>query len=161
MHSSSCRMLIDYIIPVYRAVQEALGSSSKTICILSHREKFNRTINISKFVCDIQPDDIWKDSTADSITLMVNPQKHSVSTSDLQHRGLCPPLIRQVKKEIALVFSGKNVAKTRPIGYENVCVVCRKSYKVKTCQKCRSVYYCGRIHQKQHWKTHKLNCRSA
>lgn len=29
------------------------------------------------------------------------------------------------------------------------------------CGRCKSVMYCSREHQKQHWKTHKVTCKSA
>jgi hypothetical protein len=161
MYSTSCRIFIDYIAPVYLAVQEALDSTSKKIRIQSHKKKYNRTIDISRCVCDIPLANITRGGyTSDSISIVVHSQEHPDSTSDLQRSGIMPPLTGQLKK-VCLMFNTANTAKTRPIGYQKACVVCDRSYQLKLCQKCKSVYYCGRDHQRQHWKEHKRTCKST
>ncbi|XP_014209828.1 protein msta-like [Copidosoma floridanum] len=42
---------------------------------------------------------------------------------------------------------------------EDTCAVCKISAKQK-CGGCRSVFYCSRDHQKQHWKEHSRSCRA-
>lgn len=37
------------------------------------------------------------------------------------------------------------------------CGVCKKS-AVQSCSACNSIYYCGKEHQKAHWKIHKTTC---
>ncbi|KAH3744980.1 UPF0351 protein C9orf32 [Pelomyxa schiedti] len=39
------------------------------------------------------------------------------------------------------------------------CVVCGSTTGLKTCGRCKSVFYCGPVHQKGHWSVHKLTCR--
>ena len=39
------------------------------------------------------------------------------------------------------------------------CAVCKKPAKNK-CSGCKITFYCGREHQKAHWKKHSVNCRS-
>ncbi|XP_052770192.1 egl nine homolog 1-like isoform X2 [Mya arenaria] len=39
------------------------------------------------------------------------------------------------------------------------CMVCNETVNVKLCAKCRSVFYCCREHQKQHWPFHKEICK--
>ena len=44
-----------------------------------------------------------------------------------------------------------------PIQRASECVICNGPASSK-CSKCKAVSYCGRDHQKQHWKTHKKEC---
>lgn len=30
-----------------------------------------------------------------------------------------------------------------------------------TCSACKTVYYCGRLHQTEDWKSHKKNCKPS
>ena len=39
----------------------------------------------------------------------------------------------------------------------SICAVCSAAC-TKSCASCHSVYYCGRQHQRQHWKQHKSQC---
>lgn len=41
----------------------------------------------------------------------------------------------------------------------NVCAVCSVEAPFK-CVGCKNISYCGVDHQKQHWKTHKQDCRA-
>ncbi|KAG6615238.1 Egl nine 1 [Phytophthora cinnamomi] len=38
------------------------------------------------------------------------------------------------------------------------CPVCGKSESLKRCSSCKSVSYCSREHQRQHWKVHRAEC---
>lgn len=38
------------------------------------------------------------------------------------------------------------------------CAVCKVS-AIRKCTACKSVFYCGVDHQKQHWKSHKIDCQ--
>lgn len=40
-----------------------------------------------------------------------------------------------------------------------VCEVCGKPAEQK-CSACKSVFYCSREHQKNHWKEHMKNCKA-
>lgn len=40
---------------------------------------------------------------------------------------------------------------------QHLCAVCAEK-AVSKCGRCQKVWYCGRKHQAEHWKTHKLNC---
>lgn len=40
----------------------------------------------------------------------------------------------------------------------STCAVCDQPTKNK-CSNCNQSFYCCAEHQKQHWKTHKVNCR--
>ncbi|XP_058801221.1 SET domain-containing protein SmydA-8-like isoform X2 [Phymastichus coffea] len=46
----------------------------------------------------------------------------------------------------------------KPETEQNVCAVCKVSAKRK-CGGCRSVYYCGKEHQKAHWREHWRKCK--
>jgi ankyrin repeat protein len=37
------------------------------------------------------------------------------------------------------------------------CAICEE-IAFKRCSGCKNIWYCGRTHQSDHWKTHKLNC---
>lgn len=50
-----------------------------------------------------------------------------------------------------------NSSKTGPFK----CNVCKESQSVKVCSKCKVVYYCGREHQLQDWKSHKIFCKNS
>ncbi|XP_065639457.1 uncharacterized protein LOC136072236 [Hydra vulgaris] len=39
------------------------------------------------------------------------------------------------------------------------CAVC-KSRTVFKCSRCKRIFYCGRVHQSEHWKHHKYDCQS-
>lgn len=39
----------------------------------------------------------------------------------------------------------------------HVCPICNQT-ALKFCGRCRNVWYCGKNHQKQHWKEHKTKC---
>ena len=41
----------------------------------------------------------------------------------------------------------------------NVCYICQKNNVKHRCSQCKNVYYCGRLHQKIHWKIHKNICK--
>lgn len=41
------------------------------------------------------------------------------------------------------------------------CAACGKTGELKRCGRCRTVHYCGPACQKQHWKTHKPDCKAA
>ena len=41
----------------------------------------------------------------------------------------------------------------------NECVVCGATEKLLRCSGCQEEYYCGRDHQKEHWKVHRSTCR--
>lgn len=41
----------------------------------------------------------------------------------------------------------------------NLCALCSLEAPFK-CTGCKNVSYCGVDHQKQHWKTHKPECRA-
>jgi len=44
---------------------------------------------------------------------------------------------------------------------EKKCVVCGKGGpEVKACSQCKKVYYCGKDHQRDDWKSHKKNCKA-
>jgi len=38
------------------------------------------------------------------------------------------------------------------------CAVCSKNQNLMACTACRGIFYCGKDHQKEHWKTHKPTC---
>jgi hypothetical protein len=158
MYNSSCHIFMDYIGIVYRAVQEALDSTSKTVRIQSHKDKYNCTIDISRCVCDIPLENITRGYTHRDISIIVDSQEHPDSTSDLQRSGVMPSLTDQQKK-VCLMFTGANAVNVKPIGIQKACVVCNRSYQLQLCQRCKCVYYCGRSHQKQHWKEHKTTCK--
>lgn len=40
------------------------------------------------------------------------------------------------------------------------CEVCRSKESLLRCGRCKSVYYCGRLHQRKHWKKHKAVCKA-
>lgn len=40
------------------------------------------------------------------------------------------------------------------------CLICGKTYPIKVCTRCKSVWYCSREHQKTDWKKHKLECKA-
>jgi hypothetical protein len=40
------------------------------------------------------------------------------------------------------------------------CNICHKSEGAKLCQKCKTIAYCGKEHQKEDWKAHKKVCAS-
>ncbi|RZF49064.1 hypothetical protein LSTR_LSTR008350 [Laodelphax striatellus] len=40
-----------------------------------------------------------------------------------------------------------------------ICIVC-KSYAPHSCGGCKQVHYCNKLHQKEHWKQHKSECRA-
>jgi len=37
---------------------------------------------------------------------------------------------------------------------------CKETENLKHCTVCKVAYYCGKDHQRQHWKSHKLHCES-
>jgi len=39
------------------------------------------------------------------------------------------------------------------------CAVCGVANQHQRCSRCKSVYYCSKEHQQQHWPTHKTPCR--
>ena len=39
------------------------------------------------------------------------------------------------------------------------CVVCGSAEKLLRCSGCQDEYYCGKEHQKEHWKSHRSTCR--
>lgn len=41
---------------------------------------------------------------------------------------------------------------------KKVCFVCGKNKKVKWCGRCKSIFYCGKKHQRKDWKRHKKMC---
>lgn len=41
---------------------------------------------------------------------------------------------------------------------ENKCSLCQENAELK-CSGCKQVWYCGKEHQKKHWKEHKASCR--
>ncbi|KLO12320.1 hypothetical protein SCHPADRAFT_854067 [Schizopora paradoxa] len=42
-----------------------------------------------------------------------------------------------------------------------LCTVCGSPHNLKACSVCKKVYYCGRDHQREDWKTHKPECKPA
>lgn len=40
------------------------------------------------------------------------------------------------------------------------CLIYGKTYPIKVCTRCKSVWYCSREHQKTDWKKHKLECKA-
>lgn len=54
-----------------------------------------------------------------------------------------------IKKGIALQLESK------------ICVICRKENVNNRCSRCQKAYYCNTIHQKYHWKVHKLSCKKT
>lgn len=39
------------------------------------------------------------------------------------------------------------------------CALCGVAVATKRCSRCERAYYCGKEHQKEHWKLHKLSCK--
>lgn len=38
------------------------------------------------------------------------------------------------------------------------CAICQSDKNLKTCSRCKMVFYCSPDHQKQHWPSHKIIC---
>ncbi|XP_018328073.1 egl nine homolog 1 [Agrilus planipennis] len=41
------------------------------------------------------------------------------------------------------------------------CVVCGLTENLLRCSRCKSIYYCSKVHQKQDWKRHKVICQKT
>lgn len=39
------------------------------------------------------------------------------------------------------------------------CAECQQPAELK-CSACKAIWYCGKEHQKQHWKIHKATCKA-
>ncbi|KZS89778.1 hypothetical protein SISNIDRAFT_431654 [Sistotremastrum niveocremeum HHB9708] len=39
-----------------------------------------------------------------------------------------------------------------------LCAACGTPHDLKACSRCKTIWYCGSAHQKQHWRTHKPTC---
>lgn len=60
--------------------------------------------------------------------------------------------INKYKTDININISNKNT---------NYCYDCKKiSSKLNLCVKCKKAYYCNKSCQTNHWKIHKLQCKS-
>lgn len=50
--------------------------------------------------------------------------------------------------------------KKKEDAHSGECNVCKKKCS-SSCARCKKVFYCGSEHQKQDWKSHKLNCNKT
>lgn len=58
-----------------------------------------------------------------------------------------------------LLFSEQNqISKMSAIYYPNDCYVCKTRTSIKRCSRCQLISYCGEVHQKQDWQSHKEFC---
>jgi hypothetical protein len=50
------------------------------------------------------------------------------------------------------------LASSTAAAFSKACQICGTTENTKACAKCKSVFYCGSVHQKEDWKRHKLEC---
>ncbi|ODM90778.1 hypothetical protein Ocin01_15905 [Orchesella cincta] len=79
------------------------------------------------------------------------PQPGVASVSDVVSVG--SPSI-----SIQGAFSAKTLAKIDPTSPEWHCSICHQPC-TQQCSLCKEVAYCGKAHQREDWKSHKLTCR--
>ena len=48
---------------------------------------------------------------------------------------------------------------TPSTGHARKCALCDGMKDLQVCSSCRAVWYCGKEHQKQHWRVHKNECK--
>ena len=61
-------------------------------------------------------------------------------------------LAAERKRDAELMRKGRTKA-----GIGKVCPVCHQAAR-KVCSRCKQVWYCGKEHQKEHWRLHKHAC---
>ena len=58
---------------------------------------------------------------------------------------------------------GEMYKMTKQMADGHICAKCKSQEngrkKFKFCARCKSIYYCGKKCQKEHWKSHKKTCR--
>jgi len=69
------------------------------------------------------------------------------------------PSIIMLKREL-LQTEKLSVLKGVKMEYEaSVCVICRVEGMKTRCGRCHKVYYCGIVHQREHWQVHRSSCQ--
>lgn len=69
--------------------------------------------------------------------------------------------VREFDDPESLRFVSETVSERRDRIKQALCAKCGSPRDLKACTGCRKIYYCGKEHQKEDWKTHRAECKAA